>query len=592
MVGVPFFKSIRNMPLIQFVRTHVWTILFFSGWFSYFTYFWLNAIVFPEDGSVVVNHLSIWGDWAAHFTMGSAMAYRELIPRTSPFLFGAPFSYPFIANLISAILIRLGVPFFSAFVVPSYIFSLVFVIAVFIFYRFIFKKESIAIIASLLFLWNGGIGFIEYFADILSSAEPLVTAINPPREYTHIGPVYSIEWISIVYSMIIPQRAFTLGFPIALIILVLCYLSFFDQKKISILQKFSNFILRRKNEPRFARAVIAGVLIGWMPLLHSHSFLALAILLPFWSIGSIVVHRLQKRSWVESSQHVLVTGFTALLFVIPLYFMYLQKNVSNNFFQWMPGWYANEREIGFLQFWFNNWTVTPLLAVVGLILKVRRAKGLTEKIEVLSVFVPFFVMFAIINLVLLQPFIWDNTKILTWASLGISGLAAYAVVAIWQYKNKWIGVATASLLFFMMTAAGAIDAWRVIRFNLHGIPMYSREDMALVEWTKNNTSPDSVWLTGDHHNHWLFTLTGRQSLLTFRGWLWTHGYDYAEVEKDASSLYAYPLQPDLWEKYSLDYVTVSSSSRDTWHANEAELQKYFDIVAQGGDYTIYAVPKK
>src|SRR4051812_39976812 len=88
-----------------------------------FFWFWLHAITFDKNGNVIAGHPNIWGDWAAHFTMGSAMAYRQLLPATSPLVLDAPFRYPFIADLISAILIRLGAPFFAAFVWPSFIFS-------------------------------------------------------------------------------------------------------------------------------------------------------------------------------------------------------------------------------------------------------------------------------------------------------------------------------------------------------------------------------------------------------------------------------------------------------------------------------------
>ena len=54
--------------------------------------------------------------------------------------------------------------------------------------------------------------------------------------------------------------------------------------------------------------------------------------------------------------------------------------------------------------------------------------------------VSLFFLFGLMNLFLFQPYIWDNTKILTWASLGISGLAAYTLHALWVKKAVMLAV--------------------------------------------------------------------------------------------------------------------------------------------------------
>src|SRR5690349_8980521 len=100
------------------------TALFLGGWILYFIVFWSGAIVENAAAGISAEHNYIWGDWALHFTMGSSMAYRKLFLDSSPLLIGHPFSYPFFVNLISALLIRAGVPFFSAFTWPSCVFSI------------------------------------------------------------------------------------------------------------------------------------------------------------------------------------------------------------------------------------------------------------------------------------------------------------------------------------------------------------------------------------------------------------------------------------------------------------------------------------
>src|SRR3989344_4537884 len=93
-----------------------WLWLYFGGWFIYFTWFWSHALFFNEVGDLVAGHVNIWGDWAAHFTMGSALAVRGWFIG-SPIFEGSKFSYPFLADLFSGVLINAGVNFWAAFVI-------------------------------------------------------------------------------------------------------------------------------------------------------------------------------------------------------------------------------------------------------------------------------------------------------------------------------------------------------------------------------------------------------------------------------------------------------------------------------------------
>src|SRR5258708_10938036 len=91
---------------VSFLRKIFLTIVFFVFWFGYFAVFWSRAIFFDQQGNLVTTHAIIWADWAEHFTMGSTMAFRNLLPHMSPLLINSPFAYPFLADLISAVCIK------------------------------------------------------------------------------------------------------------------------------------------------------------------------------------------------------------------------------------------------------------------------------------------------------------------------------------------------------------------------------------------------------------------------------------------------------------------------------------------------------
>ncbi len=204
--------------------------LYFTSWLAYFAYFWSHLFVKNEAGDIVAQHVNVWGDWAAHFTMGSAFGYRALWLTESPFIADHRFSYPFITNWLAGILIRVEVPFLLAFVIPSFVCSCLLIFALYFFYKTVFSSTKKALLASLIFLLNGGLGFLFFLQDIVASATPWQVLLNPPHEYTRIDE-QGIKWLSILDSMVIPQRAFALGFPLTVIALALLFQHFFKLSK-------------------------------------------------------------------------------------------------------------------------------------------------------------------------------------------------------------------------------------------------------------------------------------------------------------------------------------------------------------------------
>lgn len=583
---------------------------YFVAWLAYFAYFWSNAIYYDPAGNVQVTHVSIWGDWAAHFTMGSAMTERGLLLLQSPFLYGARFSYPFVSNAISAALVRMGVPFFNAFVFPSFIYSLLLVVALFWFYRHVFRRTTIALIASLIFLFNGGVGFIYFYQDVLASPEPLYTLVNPPREYTSMQEHF-IRWISVINSEQIPQRALALGFPLAVIALTLIW--FYGIGPAESARTDQRPAHERHSSLLRTHAIpVSMVLLGLMPVIHSHSFMAAGIILSFWLLVALLQTNQGQR--FTRFKHWLAFGAGVAAIALPLVKIFLLSNAtSHDFIKWFPGWYLQEFDVNWFVFWFLNWGIVPILALAGLFYLIGTQKTARNRWSVALFFAPFFLLFALMNLFLFQPFIWDNTKVLTWASLGISGLAAFFLHVLWtrismrlarlKKTESWlplfVQILRASLgrvliigMFIFCTLSGFIDTWRIIRFPLHTYQMYSQEEMQLVTWVKQHTAVDSLWMTGDMHNLWLYNLTGRQPMLTFRGWLWTHGYEYHGIEADVSRMFREPYQNiSLFDQYGIDYVLIGYDEQHNWNANQQAYEEIFPAVKRTMTYTIYKVSK-
>lgn len=538
---------------------------YFSAWVGYFGWFWAHAFRLTERGEIQAGLVNIWGDWAIHFTMGSAMAYRSLWLTDSPFIAGARFSYPFATNFISALLLRVGVPFLPAFVIPSFLCCCGLVGVMYLVYRTWFKSLSIAIVASLIFLLNGGLGFVYLAQDILNSPTPFATFINPVHEYTRLDD-QNIKWISIIDSMAIPQRAFALGFPLTILALTLIYQAMY-----------------RKMPPRqqYLRLGIASLTLGLMPIIHTHSFLAAGVILTCWCLSDLIVHQWSRPRLYRW----LGLGFITCLLAIPLYIYFFSHQV-NHFINWYPGWLAREFEMPWLLFWLKNWGLTPLIGCIGWFVYMRQGRTQLEIKKRFSLFLPFFLIFVLANLFLFQPFSWDNTKLIVWASVGISGLAGWAIVTTWKTATR-VKKGILALLFFSMVASGGYDAYWDLRTDQHSYTMYTQEELELSDWVKANTPIDAVWLTSDKHNHWLFNLTGRQPVMAYRGWLWTHGYDYFQIETDERQMFQHPEQRQLFDTYNVSYVVVGPEEIRDWQADLPGFLEEFKTIKTTDNYTLF-----
>ncbi|MCB9800576.1 MAG: hypothetical protein H6773_00100 [Pseudomonadales bacterium] len=565
---------------------------YFLGWFSYFFYFWANAIIINNEGGISAQMVNLWGDWAAHFTMGSAMAERGLLLTTSPFLLNASFSYPFVADMISAVLIRMHLDFFMAFVLPSFVFSCLFVIALFVFYKQLLKSVVLALLASTIFLFNGGTGFVYYFKDVAESPNKIETALNPPRDYTNMEELH-YRWISVITSMVMPQRAFTLGFPVTLLLLTIILKYSEEEEKSATEHPLKIFLKKLISKPAnqlnrrtwfFASAAIAGIL----PIIHTHSFLVLFIVLAFWSLRDVVLAN-GRSARVRALLDWTIFAFITACVALPLLSIFILNNVHSSFIKWYPGWYVGNDypTETLLSFWFKNWSVVPLLTLGGLITASLSPKKNIQKLYQLFTHAPFIILFILTNLVLFQPFVWDNTKILVWASVGFAALTAVFLHTLWQ-KHTLIKPLVIALTI-IICLSGFLDVFRAIKFDLHSYQMYSAEELTLAAWTKENTPADSIWLTGTYHNQWMFNLTGRQALATYTGWLWTHGYDYNQEERAVRNIYYNPvLNRATLDFYHIDYIVVGPVERREFLTDPQLFNvAFFENVYQTDNYTIF-----
>lgn len=541
------------------------TYLVLALWSLYFLLLWRDMLQVTPQG-LVVGWVGVWSDWATHFNQGSAMAYRGPWLTEHPLVWGSPFSYPFISNLISALLVRyLGVPFFSAFSFPSFLFSLLLLLALLAIFDKLLGSRPAALIAIFIFFLNGGLGFVYYLQDVISNPSWQSAALYT-KEFTHLRE-QGIEWSNVITTQLVPQRAFALGFPLALF----------------LLGYFWKLTRPNQHYPLY-HAVLAGLCISLFPLIHTHGFFMLCLILLCWIITQLTYPQ-RKRTLLFWSVFALSAALPLYLTLSTFFPQTVARTVGGGFMRWYPGWFTHPEaplfgKFSIWEFWTWNWGLVLPLGLLGWLLQPRERK---------LTFLPFLLIFLLANVVLFQPYLWDNTKVLIWSSLGISALAADVIWRALGQRRIMVKALGASLLAISIFS-GALDALLILDKSRHPHTMYTTTDLKAAQFVRENTAPHDVFLTSDVHTNPINTLTGRKFLMGYRGWLWTYGLNYKHVEDDVFTMFrAQPGTEELLKKYAIKYVAFDYHVRAEWQPNETYYRTRYPVFYEDGVRTIYAI---
>ena len=526
-----------------------------ATWGLYFCLLWPRMLFERSDG-LYAGWRTVWADWAVHFSYANVFAYwpvGEWFSR-NPVFATAGFSYPFAADALSGLLMRAGMERVWAFVLPSAAASLVLVGLLYLFYWMLLESWRAAALASTLFFTNGGAGFLRFAIDL--AHEPSLRLLRfPPREYTYL-PDHGIEWINVVSSEILPQRALLLGVPLGLAVLI------------GVLRyRRSGF-----RSASHAKLAALGLAASFLLIVHPHSYLALVLL-----CGVLFLFDLPHyRSW-------LVFAAAAASSSLALLALFYEQEGTARYLIWQPGWLANPaygRGLPLWLFLWLNWGAFLPIAVVS-ILRFRHYRDPLVMGGVL--------LFVACFLFRFQPHAWDNTKLLTWAHLLLCIPVAHYLRHLWS-KRRPVSRCLAALLLVFTTASGFLEVWRLTRTPEIAVRMWSAEELALAEAFRSLSDPLSTVLCSDHHHHWVSSLAGRPVLLGYRGWLASYGIDYSAVERDVRTmLQGGPRAEELMERYGVEFAAIGRSEIQDYGAAEGYFREHHELILEEAGYAVFRV---
>ena len=563
-----FFKKLHQMRNSKLVTLHFnyiekkWDglnnykkglLLVLLTWGGYFLYIWPRMFFWGKEG-IYAGWIGIWGDWSAHSTYASKFAYQNPIDwlATHPLYIDTKFTYPFLVDLISGLLIRIGMDRVNAFVIPTIVITFLLLWFLYGFYFAQFKSYKKATLGVFIFLTSGGLGFLWFFRDLKNDFWN--TLSYPPDQYTQLkeGTIY---WLNTITGQLIPQRAMLIGMTIGLFVIPLLY----------------KYTRQQKNSHKYLKFSGLGLMTSLLVLAHVHTFIVIFVL-------SAVIFFLNLKNWKALLVYGVSTAIPALFFYQCLY----GGAIHADFFKWHPGWLSNakSKNVNFIYFWFLNWGLFLPLAICGYFKK----KDFKNEFFITGI-----ILFILGNLFLFQPFDWDNSKIFIWVYLFWTIPVVEAINYLWKKKRSLIKF-IAIMLIIVISLSGSIDIYRLTKVNKLKLLMFPNDDIKLAQEFRKISNPNSIVLTSDKHNHFIPTLTGRQILLGYRGWIWTYGIDYKTVEKDILTMYHGGKSAQaLFKKYNISYVVIGLSEKYDFKANEQFFLDNYPVTLKSNEYKVFKI---
>lgn len=555
----------------EFVRFAFYAFFFLLFWFSF------AQAMYETPAGIFTGGSQNLGDLPFH--LGAIFSFTDAnnLPPQNPSFAGAKFSYPFVADLVTAGFMKLGADVRNAMLVQNvgWAFSLLVILE-----RFVFKLTADRLagkIAPWLLFLSGGLGFIWFFSDYWAQANGFFEFIrNLPKDYTISD---DFRWGNSLVTLFITQRSLLLGMPLTIVVLHKLWKVFQSEKveRAKSEKEVDNSSFFTLSHFHFSPFVI-GLLAGMLPLVHLHSLAVLFVV-------TVFLFGLNPENWTIWTAF----GIGVCVIAIPELAWSITGSASrtSEFFDWNFGWDKGETNI--FWFWLKNTGLAIPLICLGLYLYLKKLQGsdsaAASRKKLWLFYTPFLFLFIVANVAKLAPWQWDNIKVLIYWFVGSLPFIALALSWLWRKGSIYAG--TAAICFVVLIFSGSLDVWRAAS-GQKKTRVFDADAVRVAEIIKRQTPPNALFLNAPTYNT-AIALTGRQSLMRYPGHLSSHGIEYRDREADVKQIYLGGEAADsLIAKYEIDYVITSTEETSSLSVNKKYFSK-FPVIAESGNARVYKV---
>ncbi|GAC1601584.1 MAG: hypothetical protein NVS3B29_03460 [Candidatus Saccharimonadales bacterium] len=528
-----------------------WTAFTFLTTLLFASLMWTHDLPKAADGAIYSAN-STWADFGLHASLITHFAAGGSLPLDFPVASGTHLTYPFMVDLLSGWLVYGGWSLHAALFIPSLLLAVAFLQLMIGFSLRLFGRIGGSLIGLTLALFSGSaVGIFTAYSDFRTSGLTLSQFLaRLPKDYTALSTP-NAQVTNFIADLLLPQRAFLMGAAAFAAVMVLVML------------------LRQRYSRRLA--IFTGVLVGLLPLIHAHTFVITAALLIGLCGEAWLIHKKFFNTWIN-------VGLTALFVALPQLLWQSFANGTGTGGHLALGWTIAPGE-SWLLFWVHNFGLMGL-AIVNLValflIKTRFRKFLPW-------FLPLIVVFITANIYSLQPFAYDNLKLIMYVFLFVDLFLGYgAVWLICQRKSYVLPVALAAVL---LCGSGALAVMREFQ---HADQFASPDDIALADWAESATAPSDIFLTTDRPNQPLATLAGRSIVVGYRGWLYNYNFDYQPRLTAVAQAFQGKLPPG--NPYHAEYLAVAAYEPPEWTVNTSAIQSAYTQVYSNPSWTVYRLP--
>ncbi len=323
------------------------------------------------DGSYHVGQ-STYGDLSLHLAVATS-AVNAQFPLHNSLMVNATMAYPYLSDTFATSLYMMGMSlpaamaFTGTIMCASVIFGFALLTA-----QLAKRRGAVALATCLLFL-NGGLGFFFTLSGTVQGGV-VTTAWDNLRNV--LGGYYqtptnqpdpnNLRWVNILCDMLVPQRGILGGWAMLM----------------PILNLLLPPLVQHRSHPTRA-LLVAGVLAGGLPLIHTHTYLALVLL----SLGMAVYATLHapKARKMEAFRPFLLFACVAAALSLPqlVSFTFVQATSSEHFLRLQFNWANNRGGQGLVDpyFWFYIKNIGLPYLLILLALLQRRTGDLRQEAD-------------------------------------------------------------------------------------------------------------------------------------------------------------------------------------------------------------------
>ncbi len=465
-----------------------------------------RCLYFIDDGTLATDFPGVWGDWSLHAAHSWWFAEQPFSKWFDARIlrFDSVFSYPPLINFMSGMLLRAGFGLQSAMLLPCLVFATILSLCLPLLFRRAGAGPWTAGALAVVFVLAGGTRTITRLV-LWDFAQPMVEGINTG--------LLSQVWMTPLFSLLLPQRTLLAGLSLGCAALLVAM----DLKRRTVASGLRSGPL--------ALTLALACLLPLLLLAHVHSWLAVMLVIGVMMLLDFVRSPFVKKDILRHWVAVVGPGLVISMFLIWVTMPAISNKASG--IDWAGFWRGSETGQSLIFFWIVNWNVVIPLVLV--------AAAVSREIRRDPFFLSGAVIFVAMNLVKLQPWAWDNSKLLVWALL-LFGISLVRFFSLHKFRSmSWLAAV-------IVCIDGLVGLGSQMQSPAHRLTLWSSGEQAIAAWARQTLPRDAVILSPSHldHRYWSYALTGRTNVQAYGGWNWTHGFAVEPLQSRVSIMLGDP----------------------------------------------------